>query len=176
MKHSNGFRYTDHTLSDCWGYATARTIQYVLNRKSEKRDPRLGEMVKINSHTWDRANKSLVSTEWEKNVKKTPMIYSRIHRMKARLEEFNRLYLSTLTEEQACAAFDSYQATGLNKGSWGCLAWWEVLPPGISLQMASNATGRNIFRSWWEGRELRTESYSPGGKKPSKTYQVAARI
>lgn len=181
MKHPNGFHYTDHSLSDCWGYATPRTIHFALNRKSEQRNPRLTEMTPIRPGVWDRTHKAEVDAVWEHNAKRATLIHARIHRAFSYIQAANRAHLATLTPEEACAAFDLYHATGLNGGSWHCLKWFEVLPPGITEQAAADATGRTFCISRWEQNERgqsvhKGAQYTPGESKPRKSHQVAKRI
>lgn len=181
MKHPNGFFYTDHSLSDCWGYATPRAIQLALNRKAEAKNPRLTEMTRVGPQVWERTHKAEVDAVWSANVQRAPAIHARIHRAFRHIQSANRAHLAALTPEQACAAFDSYQATGLRGASWGCLHWFEVLPPGITEQAATDATGRAICLSRWECKDhsqsvLRSAQYTPGKSKPTRSYQIAGRI
>ncbi len=127
-------------------------------------------MVKINDHVWDRANKDLVEKTDKQVIARALIVTPRLQRAKNHIEELNRKYLATLTTQQAREAFDA------KKEESSCFYWFEILPPGISLQLASNATNLKFCLSWWEGQVQKWEEYTPNAKKPTKGRGVAKRI
>ena len=198
MKHRNGFIYfkTVPFIGDGQGYASPRAVQSARWDKAEKRDPRLTEMEEKPVHgnsfsvkfsvylggktAWDRKHRELCHAIWDKLAQSTPAVSARLLRAMEYAEQANRAHLSTLTPEQARAAFDDYHATGLNGGSWGCLAWFEVLPPGITEQAAANAIGEGFTVDYgWkmEGeRSVKRHATFCPNAQPFKGSMTAHRI
>lgn len=177
MKHSNGFYYLK-PLERC---DTIRDLQWRLTRKAEARDPRLLEMVQVGPMVWDRAHQELNTQSHASIVARCVRLWPRLQRSYDYAAARNVEHLATLTSEQADAAFDLYHETGLNGGSWGCLYWHEVLPPGITPQMACDAVreGFTVDHGWHnEGNRSvkRHSTFTPGAAKPSKGIMVARRI
>jgi len=196
MKHPNGFTYFKTVPSIGGERATLYAVQSARWDKAEKRDPRLTEMEEKPVHgnsfsvrfavylggktAWDRKYKELCHAIWDKLALRTPAVSARLLRAMEYAEQANRAHLSTLTPEQATAAFDAYQATGCLGGSFDPLRWYEVLPPGITPQAAADAVGESftVDHGWhMEGNRSvkRHTSFCPDAK-PRKGSIVAHRI
>jgi hypothetical protein len=177
MKHANGFYY----LAPLLRCDTIRDLQWRLTRKAEQRDPRLLETVEVRPMVWDRRHRDLVAQVHAQIMERCKRLFPRLLRSYEWIAERNCEHLATLTPEQARAAFDLYHNTGLNGGSWGCLDWFEVLPPGITHQAAADALGEGftVDRGWHNegGRSVKRHSeFTPGAAKPRKGTMVAKRI
>ncbi len=188
MKHTNGFIYLGHDFFCALAHG-AFSVQVQIHRRYSERDKRFETynsartMVSIGiaqPNTLDPVEREYYYAIDAKNDKHAAKLYPRILRRIDWIENHNRAYLAGLTSEQALAAFESYQETGCHGGSFGCLAWYECLPPGITEQVACNAAATGFYhdKGWHqEGKRQvqRGAFYQPGEKKQG-TMSVAKRV